>query len=214
MRLNVLAGPVTTWGLDAAAQPLFRNPASPAAALEELNNGNQRFMSGRSTHHEQDLAILKRHTVDKQEPFATILSCSDSRVPLELIFDQSIGHIFVVRIAGNIVTPEVSASIEYSGAMLGIKLVLVMGHAGCGAVRAAIGGKRAVGQISALYPYIQPAVEDAGPDIEATVKANARIQAEILHNRSSVISNLVKDHKLRVLAAYYDLASGKVTLLE
>jgi carbonic anhydrase len=98
--------------------------------------------------------------------------------------------------------------------MLGIKLVLVMGHRGCGAVQAAIGTKKAPGQISALYGYIQPAVEQAGRDLEATVKTNARIQAALLRNRSAVISDLLKDHKLRVLAAYYDIANGKVSLLD
>ena len=213
--LNAIAGLGTALSLDATAQPLaaVRNPPTPDAALSELTSGNQRFVSGRLTHHELDLAILKLHTVDKQEPFATVLSCSDSRVPVELIFDQSIGHIFVVRIAGNIVTQEVCASIEYSAALLGIKLVLVMGHGGCGAVQAAMGGKEAPGQISTLYPLIRPAVADAGPNLEAAIKANARIQAEYLRNRSSVIADLLKSRKLQVLAAYYDLASGRVTLL-
>ena len=215
VRMSVPASLGAAWTLNAAAQPLasIRNPPTPEAALEELIRGNQRFVTGRLTHHEQDLAILKLHTVEKQEPFATVLSCSDSRVPVELIFDQSIGHVFVVRIAGNIVTPEVTASTEYSGAVLGIKLVLVMGHGGCGAVRAAIDAKKAPGQIDKLYPHIQPAVDDAGPDLEATIKANARIQAALLRNRSTVISGLSKERKLRVIAAYYDLASGKVTLL-
>lgn len=215
VRMSTLANLGAGWRISAAAQPSAstRNPPTPEAALEELVSGNQRFLTGRLTHDEEDLAILKLHTVDKQEPFATVLSCSDSRVPVELIFDQSIGHLFVVRIAGNIVTPEVTASIEYSGAILGVKLILVLGHAGCGAVRAAIGRQKAPGQINALYPHIQPAVKEAGPDIEATIKANARMQAALLRNRSTVVSGLLKDLKLRVIAAYYDLASGKVALL-
>jgi carbonic anhydrase len=193
---------------------LAQNPSSPDAALRELTTGNQRFVAGRLTHHEQDLAILKQHTLEKQEPFAAVLSCADSRVPVELIFDQSIGHVFVVRIAGNVVTPEVIASLEYGAAVLGTKVILVMGHGGCGAVKAAIGAKEVPGQISALYPHIQPAVDQAGPNLEAAIRANAKIQAALLRKASTVVSGLVKENKLRVIAAYYDLASGSVTLLE
>src|SRR5580700_2541992 len=86
---------------------LAQNLSNPDAALRELIAGNQRFTAGRLTAHEHDLEILKQHTVEKQEPFATVLSCADSRVPVELIFDQTIGHIFVTRVAGNVVTPEI-----------------------------------------------------------------------------------------------------------
>jgi carbonic anhydrase len=193
---------------------LAQNPSSPDAALRELTAGNQRFTAGRLTAHEHDLDILKQHTLEKQEPFATILSCSDSRVPLELIFDQSIGHIFVTRIAGNFITPEVIASIEYAAAVLGTKVILVMGHSGCGAVKAAIQAKDVPGQISALYSHIQPAVDQAGPNLEAAIRANAQIQAALLRKASTVVSGLLKENKLKVIAAYYALASGAVTLLE
>jgi carbonic anhydrase len=193
---------------------LAQNPSSPDAALRELTAGNQRFTAGRLTAHEHDLDILKQHTIEKQEPFATVLSCADSRVPVELIFDQSIGHIFVTRIAGNVVTAEVIASIEYGAAVLGTKAILVLGHGGCGAVKAAIQAKEVPGQISALYPHIQPAVDQAGPNLEAAIKANAKIQAALLRKASTVVSGLVKENKLKVIAAYYDLSSGSVTLLE
>jgi carbonic anhydrase len=169
-----------------------QNPMSPEAALQELTNGNQRFTSGRLTHHEHDLAILKQRTIDKQEPFATVLSCSDSRVPVELIFDQSIGHVFVARIAGNVVTSEIIASIEYAATVLGTKLIVVMGHGGCGAVKAAIQAKEMPGQISALYPHLQAAVNQAGPNLEAAIKANAVIQATLLRQASTVVSGLIK----------------------
>jgi carbonic anhydrase len=194
----------------AAAQ----NPPSPDAALQELTAGNQRFTSGRLTAHEHDLAILKQHTAEKQEPFATVLSCADSRVPIELIFDQSIGHIFVTRVAGNVVTPEIIASIEYGAAVLGSKVILVMGHGGCGAVQATIQAKEVPGQISALYPHIQPAVDQAGPNLEAAIRANAKIQAGLLRKASTVVAGLLKENKLKVIAAYYDLASGRVSLME
>jgi len=191
-----------------------QNPSSPDAALRELMAGNRRFTSGRLTAHEHDLDILKRHTIEKQEPFAMILSCADSRVPVELIFDQSIGHVFVTRIAGNFITPEVIASIEYGAAVLGTELILVMGHSGCGAVKAAIQAKEVPGQISALYSHIQPAVDQAGPNLEAAIRANAQIQAALLRKASTVVSGLLKENKLKVIAAYYALATGSVTLLE
>jgi carbonic anhydrase len=193
---------------------LAQNPSNPDAALQELTAGNQRFVAGRLTAHEHDLDILKQHTIEKQEPFATVLACADSRVPVELIFDQSIGHIFVTRIAGNFMTPEVIASIEYGAAVLGTKVILVMGHSGCGAVNAAIQAKEVPGQISALYSHLQPAVDQAGPNLAAAIRANALIQAALLRKASTVVSGLLKENKLKVIAAYYALASGSVTLLE
>jgi carbonic anhydrase len=206
------SGLATEFALPSPA--LAQNPSSPDAALRELTAGNQRFTTGHLTAQEHDLYLLKQHTLEKQEPFATVLSCADSRVPVELIFDQSIGHIFVTRIAGNFVTPEVIASIEYGAAVLGTKVILVMGHSGCGAVKATIQAKEVPGQISALYSHIQPAVDQAGPNLEAAIRANAQIQAALLRKASTVVSALSKENKLKVIAAYYSLASGSVTLLE
>jgi carbonic anhydrase len=166
------------------------------------------------TSNEHDLAILKEKTIDKQEPFAALLSCADSRVPVELIFDQTIGHLFVTRIAGNFVTPEIIASLEYGAAVLGTEVILVMGHANCGAVKATIQGKEVPGQISALFPHIQPAVDQAGPNLEATTKANAKIQAALLRESSTVISSMVKQGKVKVVAGYYDVGTGAVTILD
>src|SRR5271157_3004598 len=196
-------------GLELASplQARAQSTLTPDAALKELMDGNQRFISGRMTSHELDLAILKQNTVDKQEPFAAVLSCADSRVPVELVFDQSIGHVFVTRVAGNVVTSEIIASLEYGAAVLGTKVILVMGHANCGAVKATIQAKEVPGQISALYPHIRPAVDQAGPDLEAATKANAKIQATLLREASTVIAGLVKEQKLKVVAGYYDLAS-------
>ncbi len=176
--------------------------------------GNARFVSNNLTHFEQDLEILKQHTAVKQEPFAAVLSCADSRVPVELIFDQSIGDIFVTRIAGNVITPEIIASLEFGAALLHISVILVIGHTGCGAVKATIEFNNVPGQISALFSRIQPAVDDAGPDWDAVVRANARIQASLLRKSSTVISSLVDQGKLMVIAAHYDLVSGVVTRLE
>ena len=187
---------------------------SPEAALQQLIDGNRRFAEGRLTSFAEDLDILKAKTVDKQEPFAAVLSCADSRVPVELIFDQSIGHVFVTRVAGNIATTPIIASLEYGVAVLGTKAIIVLGHANCGAVKASIEAKAVPGQISALYPYIRPAVDQAGPDLEAAIKANAKIQAGLLRQSSPVLADHIKQNQLKIVAGYYDLSSGKVTLLD
>jgi carbonic anhydrase len=206
----------TVGGLEfAAPQPLAaQTKMTPDEALKELMDGNARFVSGQGTSCEHDLALLKEHNAEKQEPFAAVLSCADSRVPVELVFDQSIGHLFVTRVAGNFVTPEIIGSLEYGAAVLGTVALLVLGHAHCGAVKAAIGGKEVPGQISSLYAHIRPAVDQAGPDLEATVRANAKIQASLLRKASPVLAGLIKEKKLKIVAGYYDLESGKVTLLE
>ena len=196
--------------LPAAAQ----SNLSPDQALAELMAGNKRFMAEKMTSFDHDLDILKQHNVEKQEPFAAVLSCADSRVPVELVFDQSIGHIFVTRVAGNLITPEIIGSLEYGAAVLGTKVILVMGHSGCGAVSAAIKSKEVPGQISSLFPHIQPAVDQAGTNLEAATKANAKIQATLLSQASTVISSMIKEGKLKVVAGYYDLGSGAVTLID
>ena len=213
---GTLAGLLTAAGMECVAPDSVQaqSTLSPAAALQELMNGNQRFTSNRMTAFDQDLAILKQNTVEKQEPFAAVLSCADSRVPVELVFDQSIGHVFVTRVAGNVVTSEIIASLEYGAAVLGTKVILVMGHSNCGAVKATIQAKEVPGQISALYPHIQPAVDQAGSNLEAATRANAKIQAALLREASTVVAGLVKDGKLKVVAGYYDISSGSVTLLE
>jgi len=213
---GTVAGIVTAAGMEfTEPHPVMaQSKLSPDAALQELMDGNARFISGRSNAHEQDVLILKQHTLDKQEPYAAVLACADSRVPVEMVFDQTIGHLFVSRVAGNVVTPEIIASLEYGAAVLGTKVILVIGHANCGAVKATIQAKEVPGQISALFPHIQPAVDQAGPNLEAATKANAKIQAALLREASTVIAGLVKDKKLRVVAGYYDLASGTASLLE
>ncbi len=188
--------------------------STPDAALMAIMSGNKRFASNALTSPQHDLDILKQHTVDKQQPFAAVLSCADSRVPVEWVFDQTIGHIFVTRVAGNLITPEIIGSLEYGAAVLGTKVILVLGHASCGAVQAAIQGKSVPGQISSLFPHIQPAVDQAGPNLEATIKANAKIQARLLRESSTVLSGMVKEGKVRVTSGYYDLGTGLVTLLE
>lgn len=209
-------------GLAAPLGMEFLSPSSaeaqtiltPKMALNELVRGNRRFVALRMRSFAQDLAILRNHTSELQQPFAAVLSCADSRVPVELVFDQSIGQLFVTRVAGNVTTSEIIASLEYGVAVLGVKVILVMGHGSCGAIEAAIQGKEAPGQISSLYPHLQPALDEAAPDVEATIKVNAKLQADLLRKASTVISAFLKEDKLLVLSAFYNIASGEVTLLD
>jgi carbonic anhydrase len=187
-------------------------PTTPDTALQMLMDGNQRFASNNLTSIAHDLKLLRDHNVDKQEPFAAILSCADSRVPVELVFDQTIGHLFVARIAGNIINAEIIGSLEYGAAVLGVKVLIVMGHSSCGAVKAAVAKTQVPGQIASLYPHLEPAVE-AGSGLEDTIKKNASIQASLLEKTSTVLAPMVKDGKLKIHAAYYDVGTGRVTLL-
>lgn len=198
--------------LAASARLDAQTNLTPDAALQELVAGNQRFAANQLTSIEHDLAILKDRTVAKQEPFAAVLSCADSRVPVELIFDQTIGHIFVTRVAGNIVTPEIIASLEYGVAVLGVKALIVLGHSACGAVKAAMTADGVPGQISALYAPLRQAVEQSGGSFEKAIETNAKIQAGLLSSSSTVIRDAVKGGKLKVGSGVYDLASGKVTM--
>ncbi|MBS0642011.1 MAG: carbonic anhydrase [Proteobacteria bacterium] len=212
-RRTLLSGAVAAGGLLAAPALRAQTGMSPDAALEHMMQGNRRFVAEKMTSFDEDLTILKQHTVDKQEPLAAVLSCADSRVPVELVFDQSIGHLFVTRVAGNVCTPEIIASLEYGAAVLGVVAIMVLGHSGCGAVQATIEGKAVPGQISALYAPIRPAVQQAGGTLAAATKANAQIQAGLLRTASPVLAELIGKGRLKVVAGYYDLGSGAVTLL-
>ena len=200
-------------GMLGARSAHAQSTLTPDEALKTLMDGNARFRAGRLTSFQDDLTILAQKTAEKQEPFAAVLSCADSRVPVEILFDQTIGHVFVVRVAGNIATAEMMASLEYGVAVLGTRLLMVLGHSACGAVTAAIGGKAVPGQISALYSPLRPAVDQAGPDPDATIRANARIQAGLLGKASPVLADFIAAGKLKVVAAHYDIATGEVTLL-
>jgi carbonic anhydrase len=202
-------------GIDLACprELLAQSAHSPETAFQELVSGNQRFAANQLTSIEHDLVALKQQNVEKQEPFAAVLACADSRVPVELIFDQTIGQLFVTRVAGNIATPEIIASLEYAVAVLAVKTVLVLGHSGCGAIKAATKVDNVPGQISALYPHLRQAVDRSGGNLDKAVEANAIIQAELLRSSSIVIRDAVKANKLSVHPAVYDLATGKVKVM-
>jgi carbonic anhydrase len=148
----------------------------PDEAIKELVAGNQRFAANHLTSCGHDLAALREHTVEKQEPFAAVLACADSRVPVELVFDQSIGRLFVTRVAGNVASPEMIASLEYGVAVLGVSAIVVLGHRNCGAVKAALKGESAPGQISSPFAYLRPAVEPGAGNLNTAIDANARVR--------------------------------------
>src|ERR1700748_1967837 len=160
--------------------------------------GNERYIAWKRTSFPEDLKILKEKTGAKQEPFAAVLPCAASRVPVEIIFDQSIGHLFVTRVAGNMVTPELIASLEYGVAVLGVKAILVLGHANCGAISAAIAAKAVPGQISVLYQHMIPAIAGAKGDVPLAVKMNAAYQAKLLAESSTVIAKAIKENGVKV----------------
>ena len=209
------AGLMAGWGAEIALPKMggAQTQMSPDAALQAMMDGNKRFVQGQMTSFNEDLKELKQKTAESQAPFAAVLSCADSRVPVEIVFDQSIGHLFVCRVAGNIATAALIASLEYGVAVLGAKAIMVLGHGNCGAVDATIKAKAVPGQISALYRSIRPAVEQAGSNLEAAIKANAKIQAGLLATSSPVLAEQIKNNQLKVVAAYYDLASGAVSMV-
>jgi carbonic anhydrase len=204
---------VSARGMYQAQRETIQRPETPEQALDLLVKGNARYVAQTLLSFQEDLKILKADSEEHQEPFAAVLSCADSRVPVELVFDQSIGHVFVVRVAGNVATPDTIASLEYGAAVLGIKAILVLGHTNCGAVKATIAGKAVPGQISTLYQYIHPAISGAGGDLTTASRQNASLQASVLRETSPVLSELVKEKKLAIRAAMYDVGNGKVAML-
>jgi carbonic anhydrase len=199
-------------GMYQAPRDPIQRPETPERALQLLAEGNQRYVAQKLVSFQEDLDILREHTEEHQEPFAAVLSCADSRVPVEIVFDQSIGHLFVVRVAGNIATPDTIASLEYGAAVLGTKAIVVLGHTNCGAVKATIAGKAVPGQISGLYQYIHPAINGANGDANIATRQNAALQASVLRDSSPVLSDLMKQKKLAIRAGVYDIGNGKVTM--
>lgn len=219
--MNRLAVPFLAAALLAPAAALPSDHAapvapSPAAVLDQLKAGNARFVAGKPAH--PDGSVARRRDLSKgQNPKAIVLGCSDSRVPPELIFDEGLGDLFVVRVAGNVADPVNLGSVEYAAEHLGTPVVVVLGHHSCGAVKAtAESGGKAEGNIGAIVAEIAPAVERAraapGKEglLDDAAHANARRTAAALTERSPVLKHLVEEGKLKVAVAVYDLASGKV----
>ncbi|MEH1779398.1 MAG: carbonic anhydrase [Nostoc sp.] len=188
---------------------------SPDAALQKLIEGNQRFVDHHPQYPDQS-ALRLQEVAQAQHPFATILSCADSRVPAEIVFDQGIGDIFDVRIAGNIATHEAIGSIEYAVVLLGSPLLMVMGHERCGAVTAAVQNESLLGDISTFVKAIKPAVKKVenqpGDAVENAVVANVQYQIERLKH-SKLLTEQVQSGKLKIVGGRYDLDTGRVSII-
>jgi carbonic anhydrase len=191
---------------------------APAEAVSKLKEGNGRYTGGNLQHPGQTTE-RRAELANSQHPFAIILSCSDSRVPPEIVFDQGLGDLFVIRVAGNVIDDHALGSIEYSVDHLGTRLIVVLGHQSCGAVKAAketIAAKsKAPGHIQSLVTAIQPAVEaTAKGDLEATIKANVRNVVQALRSSTPMLKAKVDSGELRVIGGYYNLDTGAVTFLD
>jgi carbonic anhydrase len=189
---------------------------TPDEALKRLVEGNDRFAQQKRINPNQAKERLIEVS-ESQAPFAAILGCADSRVPAEIVFDQGLGDLFVCRVAGNIATSEEIGSLEYGTTILGAKVLMVLGHKRCGAVKATIEGGRFPGQIGSLIDDIKVGVERAEKapgtnKLETAIQANVLYQVELL-NQSTVIGDLIDKGLLKVVGAYYDLDTGKVSIL-
>lgn len=201
---------------DAAKQ----SAETPDQALQRLMDGNARLLAGKTVN--CDLLAQIEATATGQAPFAAIVGCIDSRVPPELVFDQRLGSVFAARIAGNFVNTDIIGSLEFATKVTGAKLVLVLGHSDCGAIKGAV-DKVQLGNLTATLNNIWPAVEatEAGGErtsknkafVQAVAETNARLAARMLTERSPVMAEMVDAGSLKVVAAMHDIASGKVSLL-
>ena len=188
---------------------------SAARALQLLLDGNQRFIAGRMDHPNQ--SEHRREEVAKgQHPFASVLSCSDSRVPPEVIFDRGLGDLFVVRVAGNVATPITIQSLDYSVKHLGVRVVMILGHTECGAVKAAILGHDDEGDVGPLLTELRPAVTDSkgepGDPVTNAVRENVKLVIKKLEE-SPELAAMVKTGELRIIGGVYDLKTGKIEIL-
>ena len=194
--------------------------------LARLIEGNRRFAAGDSSR--DGLGLSRRaELIGTQEPFAIILGCSDSRVPAEIVFDQGLGDLFVIRVAGNIVAPSQVGSVEFAAARFGTRLVVVLGHSGCGAITAALEDLRRPGKQSrdlrSVVDRVRPAVHDvveARPDapdaavMELAIRANIRASVNHLRHASELLERLIREDGLLVVGAEYSLETGEVDFFE
>lgn len=203
-----------------AKDPAHAKPAasvSPAEALNRLKDGNERFVAEKLSHPRQT-GKRREELATSQAPFAIVLGCADSRTSPELVFDQGLGDLFVLRVAGNVLNDETLGSIEYAVDHLGSVLIVVLAHERCGAVKAArdtiAANTEAPGHIQSLVRAIQPAVAaTSGADAEATAKTNAQQVANKLRESEPFLKEKAAAGKLQVIGAHYDLDTGKVEFL-
>jgi len=203
---------------------LNRDQMSPKEALDILVEGNIRFMNNYS--HDKDFQSLLNITKDKQHPFASFLSCSDSRAPVELLFDQALGDIFSVRLAGNIASDKAIGSLEFSSKYLGSKLIVVMGHSSCGAVKAACDDFKD-GHIGEIINFIKPSIRHEktvtnpadrcsknADFVEKINVLNVKHQIETIIRQSDIVNDMIEARQIAIVGSIYDLNTGKVNFLE
>lgn len=203
-------------GLLSAASPARVESSGEGEPLKKLMDGNKRYLDIKYAHPHQ--TKYRRDLIAKgQHPFAIVLSCSDSQVPPEVIFDRGLGDLFVVRVAGNIADDAVIGSIEYAAEHLHVPLLMVLGHERCGAVDATVKGGKIPGHISSLTKAIGPAVERVkgkpGDPVDSAVRANVEMVVEQLKTSKPILAELIHEGKLKVAGARYDLDTGVVELL-
>ena len=186
------------------------------SATTKLKEGNERFIKGKTLHPNQDFKRIKE-VASAQKPFAIIVGCSDSRVPSEIIFDQGIGDLFIVRTAGQVSSYASWGSIEFGNAVLGAKLIVVLGHTSCGAVSAACKIPDVPGHIVTLINAIKPAAElakkIAGDVVENAVKINVAMEVKQLQSLEPVLTKAIKNGSLKIVGAVYNLSTGQVDFL-
>ena len=208
---------------------------SPDEALQKLMEGNRHYLDNKLTNAAQSNTAARTGLAKSQKPYAIILTCSDSRVPPEIIFDKGLGEIFVIRVAGNVPDSIVLGSIEYAAEHLGSPLVMVLGHERCGAVTATVDAKgKSTGSpnIDAILKVIAPNIKTATKDCEACkddkkcaetrksefveclIDTNAKTVAANLTKKSKILNHLLHEKKIKIVAAKYDLDDGKVTLFK
>jgi len=186
--------------------------ATPDEILAELYRGNVRFAEGHVTAPNRNMARLKEVAAG-QKPVAAFLGCADSRVPIEIIFDQGFGDLFVTRIAGNVADSAIIGSLEFGVEVLGAQVLYVLGHSKCGAVSATLKGDAVPGQISTLYQHIRRAAKESGGNVDVAIRRNVQIQAEILGEASPVLAKRIADGRLILAGGVYDLDSGRVAAI-
>ena len=189
---------------------------TPDSVIAELKTGNAHHVR-HQYQHPHDTIARQRELVTGQHPHAEILSCADSRVPPEIIFDQGLGDLFVVRIAGNVASDSELGSLEYGAAHLHIPLLVVLGHESCGAVTAAVQGGDTEGHIAALISLIKPAVDRSrgmpGDPVANAVRSNVQMVVQQLRSSTPILSELVAHGKLKIVGGVYSLETGEVTWL-
>ena len=203
---------------------LNRDQMTPKEALDILIEGNNRFLNNYQS--DKDFHSLVKITKDKQHPFAAVLSCSDSRAPTEMLFDQALGDVFSVRLAGNIASDKAIGSLEFSSKYLGSKLIVVMGHTGCGAVKAACDDFKD-GHIGEIINLIKPSIRhektvknpeercSKNPDfVEKINELNVRYQIDTIVRLSDIVDEMLEKHEVGIIGGIYDLSTGKVKFLE